>query len=153
MTTQPTITVFVENEAGSSIKHHYNERTLEFLRTEDVGGRYPYPYGFVPGTLAADGDSADCFILTNAHFRTGTTVECEPIALVEQTEGGTVDNNVLAVLPGEPTPDLNEVTTRLGVFFDEFMKGHADRKSVMGRLMTRQDALDYIEECRQAAMQ
>jgi len=151
METQPTITVFVENEAGSNIKHHYNEETLEFLHTEDVGGRYPYPYGFVPGTLAPDGDSADCFILTDRHFSTGTAVECEPVALMEQTEGGIVDNNLLAVLPGGPIPDLSEVTNKLGVFFESFMKGDAERKSVMGRLLGRQGALDYLETCRQEA--
>ncbi len=61
---RPAITVFIENEAGSDVKHHYNEETFEVLRTERVGVDYPYPYGFVPGTLAPDGDAADCFVIT-----------------------------------------------------------------------------------------
>ena len=55
---QHTITVFVENEAGSNIKHHYNEATFTVERTEQVGAHYPYPYGFIPDTIAPDGDAA-----------------------------------------------------------------------------------------------
>ena len=143
-----TITVFIENESGSDIKHHYNEETLEFLHTERVGSYYPYPYGFVPGTLAPDGDAADCFVVTTQAFRTGATVQCEPLALLEQTEGGITDHNVIAVPAGDGEPDFDEVRRRIGAFLAEFMTGVPERKAVMGRLLPRADAIAYLEACR-----
>ena len=138
------ITVFVENEAGSDIKHHYDEVTLSVERTERVSAAYPFPYGFVPDTLAPDGDAVDCFVLTDRDLPTGTTVEAMPIAFVEQTEAGSTDNNVLAVLPGESVPDLGAAVARIAAFIEEFRAGDPDRMSRVGRTLGRDDAVAYI---------
>lgn len=145
------ITMFIENEAGSRTKHHYNEETFELLRTEDVGAAYPYPYGFVPGTLAPDGDAADCFLITERPFDTGETVACVPIALLEQTEGGATDHNVIAILAQASIPDLTEVRSRISAFVAAFMPGVAERKSVAGRLQPVEAALTYLDECSRTA--
>lgn len=145
-----TITVFIENEAGSDVKHHYNEETFEVLRTEHVGVDYPFPYGFVPGTLAPDGDAADCFVITDVGIPTGTTVQCQPVALIEQTEGGDTDHNVIAVPVGESVSDLAAVQARIGWFVQRFMVGVPGRESVMGRLLPVEDALTYLEDCAHA---
>jgi len=138
------ITVFIENEAGSDIKHHYDEGTLSVKRTERVGAAYPFPYGFIPETLAPDGDAVDCFLLTDRPFPTGTTVEALPIAFVEQTEAGSTDNNVLAVLPGEAVPDLDAAVARIANFIEEFRAGDPDRVSRVGRTLGSDDAVAYI---------
>lgn len=143
----PRLRVFIENEAGSNIKHHYNEQTFEVLRTEHVGANYPYPYGFVPGTLAPDGDCADCFVLTEQAIRTGEFVDCEPVALLEQTEGGDTDHNVLAVVAGGAKPDLAEAQRRISHFIEEFRADTPDQQGVAGRLLPVTDALAYVEEC------
>jgi inorganic pyrophosphatase len=141
------IDVFIENEAGSDVKHHYDEETLRVLRTERVGAAYPYPYGFVPGTLAPDGDAADCFVITGRALRSGDVVECIPVALVEQTEGGATDHNVIGVPPGDPDPDLREVVAAIGRFVERFMAGVPGRESVMGRLLPADAAVRYLEGC------
>jgi inorganic pyrophosphatase len=141
------ITVFIENEAGSDVKHHYDEETFEVLRIERVGAAYPYPYGFVPGTLAPDGDGADCFVLTARELRTGERVEVEPVALMEQTEGGVTDHDVLAVLPGDPVPDLDAAVERFTRFFAGFMAGVPGREAAIGRLLPAGDAHAYLDRC------
>lgn len=139
--------VFVENERGSDTKHHYNEETFEVMRTERVGALYPYPYGFVPGTLAPDGDAVDCFVLTARAFRTGEFVECVPIALLEQTEGGDTDHNVLAAIAGEPWPDLDIARKRISRFIKEFRADSPGQEGVPGRLLPADAAIAYMEEC------
>jgi len=93
--------VFIENEAGSSRKNHFNERTLMFEREESVACPYPFPYGFIINTLNADGDCLDCFVITDRKLHTAEVVECEAIGLMEQSEDGLSDNNVLARLSDE----------------------------------------------------
>ena len=139
-----TVSVFVENEAGSNIKHHYDEETLTVRRTERVGAAYPFPYGFIPETLAPDGDAVDCFVLTDRHLPTGTTVEAWPVAFVEQTEAGSTDNNVLAVLPGDADPDLDAAVAQIAAFIEAFRAGDPDRVSVVGRTLGPDDAAAYI---------
>ncbi len=84
--TMAAIRVFIENVAGSRLKHHHDEETLTLLAVEPVSGPYPFPYGFVPGTRAPDGDAVDCFVITERPLPTGELVDCEPIALMEQRD-------------------------------------------------------------------
>src|SRR5262245_39901872 len=93
--------VFIENEAGSTIKHLYDERTFELRSTRNVARAYPFPYGFIIGTRSGDGMALDCFLLTRQAIRSGEIVEAEPVGLFEQVEDGQEDHNVLAVLSGE----------------------------------------------------
>jgi len=141
----PTIQVFVENPAGSRLKHHHDEETLELLRVEPVSGAYPYPYGFIPGTRGPDGDCVDCFIITERLLRTGELVDCEPIALMEQWEAGVVDNNVLAIPVGEAMPDLEMVAPVLTRGILQLFSGMPGRETAVGRFLPAEDAVSYLE--------
>lgn len=109
------IRVFVQNQAGSTIKHLHNEKTLALLGTRTVAHPYPFPYGFVIGTSAGDGLNVDCFVLTSQSLRTGDIVECEPLGLMEQIEDGVADHNVVARLATEDgwtmTPAIERALT------------------------------------------
>ncbi len=108
--------VFIQNTAGSFIKHSHNEKTLQLKSEAQLSRAYPFPYGFILETTAADGDNVDCFILTNIALQTGQIVECKPIGLMEQSEDGQIDHNVLAVLPGEDSELTLEVKETLCEF-------------------------------------
>src|SRR5216117_1976606 len=95
------IQVLIQVAAGSCDKKFYNERTLEYLETRRISQPYPYPYGFIIGTSAADGDSVDCYLITTDTLKSGTIVECEPVGLLWQDEDGEVDHKILAALPGQ----------------------------------------------------
>ena len=139
--------VFIENEAGSDVKHHHDEETLALLRTERVRAPYPFPYGFVPGTRAPDGDCVDCFVITDRPLRTGEVVDCVPFGLMEQTEAGFVDHNLLAVLPGETAPDLEALGRSLSRFAREVFAGMPGREVTVGRFLPVEAALAYLAAC------
>jgi inorganic pyrophosphatase len=109
-----TIRVFIQNEAGSNIKNYHHEKTLVFSHRDLVSHSYPFPYGFIVGTTAADGCNVDCFVITDQALKTGQLVECEPIGLMEQFEDGIDDPNVLARLLDEEksvTPGVEAALT------------------------------------------
>ena len=54
-----TVTIFVQNEAGSNQKHYHDEKTLEWKRAVEVSVRYPFPYGFVVGTTSPESCNVD----------------------------------------------------------------------------------------------
>src|SRR5688572_14782766 len=95
------IKVFIQNESGSNRKHYHDEKTLEWKRSGEVSRPYPFPYGFIIGTTAADDCNVDCFVITQQPLKTGQIVECEVVGLMEQIEDGQEDHNVLAVPFGE----------------------------------------------------
>jgi inorganic pyrophosphatase len=143
----PSVTVFVENEAGSSIKHHHDEQALRLLFTEQVARPYPFAYGFVPGTTGPDGDCVDCFVITDRVLGTGDQIECTVVAFMEQVEAGERDHNLIAVPIGEPVPDLEAVYGELREFVAHFRDHDPTRTSVPGRLLGIDAAVRYLTEC------
>lgn len=138
------ITAFIENPSGSTIKHVYDEETLELLGTTEASRAYPYAYGFLPGTHAPDGDSVDCFVLTRSSLPSGHQVACTSIALLEQIEDGEIDHNVLAVPEGEPAPDLMEVVQTLRDFIHHVFDHIPGKEMQVGRLLGPAEAIAYI---------
>jgi inorganic pyrophosphatase len=93
------VRIFVENEAGSDLRHSYDEASFKLLRTRQVAAAYPYPYGFILDTTAEDGGAVDCFVLTTSPIPTASALEGEPVGLLEQCEDGEVDHKILVALP------------------------------------------------------
>jgi len=143
----PSVSVFIENPAGSNVKHHHDEERFLLSQVEQVGAPFPYPYGFVPGTLAPDGDAVDCFVITGRPLQTGDVVTAEVIGLMEQTDANGANHNVLALLPGDPTPDFPAVRDELARFIVEVFRGLPGRESQAGRLLPAEDALAYLAAC------
>jgi inorganic pyrophosphatase len=139
--------VFIENEAGSRRKNIYDERTLAHLGSVEVSAAYPFPYGFVLGTVSGDGDAVDCFVLTGAPLPSGTTVECEPVGLIEQIEDGEIDHKVLAV-PRGAEAKLDDAAVAAVKDFIAGVFAHVPGKRMdIGRLLDRSAAEAYLRKC------
>lgn len=61
---------------------------------------WPYDYGFVPQTLAPDGDAVDILVVTDDGLFPGCLVESRLIGAILQTEDGIENDRLIAV----PTP-------------------------------------------------
>jgi inorganic pyrophosphatase len=142
--------VFIENEAGSTLKNHHNERTLTFEHSESVACPYPFPYGFIIDTVNADGDCLDCFVITDRKLHTAEVVECEAIGLMEQIEDGLPDNNVLARLLDEQAAVTREVEDVLGDFVRNVFSHLPGTKVSVGRFLGAGEALSEITVTRLA---
>ena len=141
------IKVCVQVEAGSCDKSLYNEKTLEYIETRRVSRPYPYPYGFIIGTSAADGDNVDCYIITNESLKPGAIVECEPIGLLEQDEEGEVDHKVLAALPGQEVEISQGLLQELQDFIYAVFARFPDVNVRVGPILSREAASHHIQAC------
>ncbi len=66
---------------------------------------WPYDYGFVPQTLAPDGDAVDILVITDDGLFPGCFVEARLIGALLQTEDGVENDRLIAVpvpSPGAP---------------------------------------------------
>jgi inorganic pyrophosphatase len=74
----------------SKVKFDSQLDAFIFSRSLKLGLRYPYDWGFVPGTLAADGDPLDAMILHDMIGFPGLVVPCRAVAVldIEQEERG-----------------------------------------------------------------
>jgi len=142
------IKVCIEVDTGSYEKYRYNEKTLEYRETRQVARPYPYPYGFILGTTAEEGDNVDCYIITHDSLKPGTLVECEPIGLLEQDEDGEVDHKVLAALPSQGVEADEELLQELRDFIQAVFAQYPDTVVRVGRILPREAALAHIQACR-----
>jgi inorganic pyrophosphatase len=140
------IKVLVEAEAGSRNKKQYDEKTLEFKGTSQISRPYPYPYGFIIGTSAADGDCVDCYLITNDPLMVGTIVECEPIGMLEQIEDGEIDHKVLASLPGQEVTLSQELLEELREFIYAVFAQFPEVSVKIGHILPREPALQHIQK-------
>lgn len=98
------IHVVIEAPAGSRSKAGLDPAlgAFVFRHPLPLGVRYPHPWGFVPGTLADDGDPLDAMIVADIDTWPGMVVRARPLAVVRvvQRDRGrerTRNDRVLAV--------------------------------------------------------
>lgn len=86
------INAVVETPKGSRNKYVYNEETdsIKLKKALPAGMVFPFDFGFIPSTIAEDGDPMDILVLTDAPTFAGCLVECKVLGIikVEQEEDG-----------------------------------------------------------------
>jgi inorganic pyrophosphatase len=107
------INVVVEIPQGSSVKYEIDKETGaivvdRFLFTTMA---YPAAYGFIPGTLADDGDPVDALVLVPAAIVPGAVVRCRPIGVLHMDDEAGHDEKLICVPHDKVHPLHGEVTT------------------------------------------
>ena len=107
------VNVFIEIPKDGDIKYELDKDSGiimvdRFLHTAMT---YPFNYGFVPGTLAEDGDPLDILVLSDRAVLPGTVMPCQIIGMLEMEDEAGIDTKVLAV----PTKKIDPL---YGVFQD-----------------------------------
>lgn len=93
------INAIIEIPRGTSAKYEY-DKVLGIFRLDrclQSAMMYPANYGFIPGTLADDGDPLDVLIFNRTPIDRGTLVECKTIGVLNMNDDGHKDYKILAV--------------------------------------------------------
>jgi inorganic pyrophosphatase len=72
---------------------------------------YPCNYGYIPDTLADDGDPLDVLVITPFALVPGVVVRCRPIGLLKMTDEAGGDTKLLAVPIDKLTPIYRAIET------------------------------------------
>jgi len=95
----------IEIPKGCKAKYELDKDTglLRLDRVLYTSTVYPANYGFIPRTLAADGDPLDVLVLCNEQIYPMTLVQCSPIGVITMVDGGALDEKIIAVACNDPT--------------------------------------------------
>ncbi len=98
------LNVLIEITAGSKNKYEYNKdmQALILDRVLYASVQYPYDYGFVPNTLADDGDPLDGMVMMDQPTFPGCVIAARPIGMLEMIDGGDRDEKILCVPDDDP---------------------------------------------------
>ena len=98
------INAVIEIPYEGSNKYEYDKELNVFRLDRNLYSpvHYPGDYGFVPSTLAGDGDPIDVLVLVDAPSFPGCVMEVRPIGLLEMLDQGLADEKILCVGKGNP---------------------------------------------------
>ena len=108
-----TVRMIVDTPRRSRIKYKLEESTGLFIvdRILPPGLNFPFNFGYVPNTKAADGDAVDMILVVDENLPVGCAVDCSLIGVIEaeQTEEGSTYRNdrVVAVSAKDPKAPKN----------------------------------------------
>lgn len=72
---------------------------------------YPCNYGYVPETLADDGDPLDVLVITPYPLLSGCVITARPVAVLKMRDEAGDDAKILAVPPTRLTTEFQDVTS------------------------------------------
>ena len=94
----------IEIPKGCKAKYEVDKATgmLRLDRVLYTSTVYPANYGYIPNTLADDGDPLDVLVLCGDAIYPMTLVKCRPIGVINMIDGGLNDEKVIAVPVNDP---------------------------------------------------
>lgn len=89
----------IEIPYGSNIKYEIDKESGAVVvdRVMYSAMFYPANYGFVPNTLADDGDPADILVLNEYPLQAGSVIKCRLIGVLVMEDEAGMDEKLLAV--------------------------------------------------------
>jgi inorganic pyrophosphatase len=151
------ITCFVEIPKGSRNKYEWDRETGvvkldRFLFSSMV---YPTDYGFIPDTLAQDGDPLDAMVCVSEPTFPGCVIDVKPIALFKMQDEKGIDDKVLCVPLSDPgwntLERLEDISKQLRDEIEHFFSVYKDleQKTVtVDGWYPREAAFEEIEASR-----
>ena len=150
------INVLIEIPAGSKNKYEFDKDLNAFAldRVLYSSVQYPYDYGFIPNTLADDGDPLDGMVLMDQPTFPGCVIAARPIGMLEMIDGGDRDEKILCVPDKDPrysqVKSLQDVAPHRLDEIAEFFKSYKNLEKKVTEILGWKDidqVSALIEEC------
>ena len=153
------IDVIVEIAKGSRNKYEMDHETGEIHldRTLFTATQYPADYGFVPDTLAEDGDPLDVLVLLDEPTFPGCHITARPVGVFWMTDEKGPDAKVLCVVASDPrvahvtdlahVPDY--VQNEIGHFFEVYKQLEPGKGTETRGWEGRESAEAAVDDARQ----
>ena len=148
--------VLIEIPKGSRNKYEYDFalKKIRYDRMIFSSMMYPADYGFVPETVALDGDPLDGLVLVNEATFPGCVMEVKPIGVFHMTDEKGPDEKVICVPVSDPVwnkiNDLSELNPHLIKEIEHFFKVYKDlekKKVDVGGWGEQKEAREIVAKC------
>ena len=157
-----TLDVMIEIPKGSRNKYEYDKErnVIRFDRMLFSAVHYPSDYGFIPETLARDGDPLDALVLVWEPTFPGCLIECRPVGMFKMWDEKGPDEKILCVPLDDPLwnhiKKLSDVPPHLLKEIEHFFKVYKElekKKTGVEGWHPYRDAIKIIEESKKRYLQ
>lgn len=146
----------IEIPRGCKAKYELDKETgmLKMDRVLYTATHYPANYGFIPRTLAEDGDPLDVLVLCSEDIYPLSLIRCYPIGVIRMVDSGEKDEKIIAIPFSDPTyntfkniEDLPEHIFHEMTHFFGVYKELEHKVTTVEEVSGRDDALEIVEHC------
>ncbi len=151
-----TFDVLIEIPKGSRNKYEYDFqlKKIRFDRMLFSSMMYPADYGFIPETLALDGDPLDVLVLVTEPTFPGCVMEVKPIGVFHMADEKGPDEKIICVPVSDPVAskfnDLKDLNPHLVLEIEHFFKVYKDlekKKVAVGDWGDVNEAKEIVLAC------
>ncbi|GBD34856.1 Inorganic pyrophosphatase [bacterium HR35] len=150
--------VVIEIPKDTSVKYELDKengflKVDRFLHTAMV---YPFNYGFMPHTLADDGDPVDVLVICDLPVLPGSVIKVKPIGVLIMEDEAGLDEKILAVPVSKIDPidsqyqDINEIPeaikNKIKHFFENYKSLEPGKWVKVKDWLNRKEAISRIEK-------
>ncbi len=153
------LNILVEIPGGSKNKYEFDKdmNALALDRVLYASVQYPFDYGFVPNTLADDGDPLDGMVIMDQPTFPGCVIAARPICMLEMIDGGDRDEKILCVPEKDPryshVKSLKDIAPHRLDEVAEFFRTYKNLEKKETKILGWQDVdqvTALVEKCIQA---
>ena len=151
-----TIEVHVEISYKSYVKYEFENNKLIVDRVLATAMHYPGNYGYIPNTLADDGDAIDVLIINSTPFFPGSYVQCRVLGMLITEDENGMDQKVIA-LPiskidreNDDIKDIDDVNKNtlsiIKDFFTNYKNNEPNKWVKCGDYENKEKTITFIQE-------
>ncbi len=146
----------IEISKGSKNKYELDKYSgaLYLDRILYTSTHYPQNYGFIPRTLADDGDALDVLVIASQEIVPLAIVDCYPIGILEMIDGGDKDAKIIAICKNDPVynsfTDIKQVPDHILLEIKHFFSVYKElegKETVVNKIHGRAKAMEIIQKC------
>ena len=146
----------IEISKGSKNKYELDKYSgaLKLDRILYTSTHYPQNYGFIPRTLADDGDALDVLVICSEPIIPLAICECYPIGMLEMIDSGSKDAKIIAICKNDPVfnsfTDIKQVPEHILQEIRHFFivyKQLEGKETVVNKIRGKSIAMDVIQKC------
>lgn len=155
--------VVVEIPQGSAVKYEIDADTgeLEVDRLIGSADAYPYNYGFIPETLAPDGDALDVMLISSLPLQPEKVVVARPVAMLQMEDEKGHDNKIICIAIDESDQTISNINDlddidiptqeKIKLFFKYYKEMENGKWTKVQNFVGREKAMEAIRVAMTAA--
>ena len=150
------IKVHIEIPLNSNVKYEFEDNQLNVDRVLVTAMHYPGNYGYIPNTLADDGDPVDVLIINDVPFYPNSFCKCKVLGMLITEDESGMDQKVIA-LPiskiDKEHDDINDITdvneNTLKIikdFFENYKNNESGKWVKCGDYKSKEETIEFIKQ-------
>lgn len=156
------VDVIIEIPYNSHVKYEHDKQT-NFMRCDRIlntSMNYPGNYGYIPNTLACDGDPLDVLLVTDYSLYPGTIIETRIIGVLLMKDEDGIDEKIIAIPSEKVDENYNDIhclnnlplmiLNKIKHFFTHYKDNDSNKWSEVEGFESAEYAMNLIQKYRES---